>query len=232
MAEPCPKSRGVLATLLLALLVSPAAYAAPSDDPHATADIRRSLTLLNVVAEEYREGVVDGRVVLPLEYQEAKTFLDEAQARLRTAAPAAEGGGSEESRVVFRAPRSIAKASSTAAWCCRSNTKRPRPSSTKRRRAYGRRRRQPRARRRRRLSRPAPASRRKRRSIRCVPTWTSFAPPSCSRPVSPKRSTRPPRRRPTADARCSPTTVRPVTANTPTGAGRTPSAPRQPRQTP
>jgi high-affinity iron transporter len=91
MAEPCPKSRGVLATLLLALLVSPAAYAAPSDDPHATADIRRSLTLLNVVAEEYREGVVDGRVVLPLEYQEAKTFLDEAQARLRTAAPAAEG---------------------------------------------------------------------------------------------------------------------------------------------
>jgi high-affinity iron transporter len=60
-----------------------------ADDPRATADVRRALTLLNVVAEEYREGVVDGRVVLPVEYGEAKTFLDEAQDRLRGTAPTA-----------------------------------------------------------------------------------------------------------------------------------------------
>jgi hypothetical protein len=40
------------------------------------ADVRRSLTLLNVVGEEYREGVVDGQVVLPIEYEEARNFLE------------------------------------------------------------------------------------------------------------------------------------------------------------
>ncbi|MGH7785917.1 MAG: c-type cytochrome, partial [Candidatus Binatia bacterium] len=51
------------------------------------ADIRRALTLLNVVGEEYREGVVDGQIVLPVEYDEALAFLTEAEARLRSAAP-------------------------------------------------------------------------------------------------------------------------------------------------
>jgi high-affinity iron transporter len=70
--------------LLLGAL-APAARAAGSADPQRTADIRRVLTLLNVVGEEYREGVADGAVVLPVEYDEARMFLDEAQSRLKTA---------------------------------------------------------------------------------------------------------------------------------------------------
>src|SRR5262245_45086728 len=90
MAALCLGVRGCatwLALIALALAAPPRAAAA--DDALATADLRRALTLLNVVAEEYREGVVDGSVVLPVEYEEAKAFLDEAQARVRGAAPAA-----------------------------------------------------------------------------------------------------------------------------------------------
>ncbi len=50
--------------------------------PERVSDVRRALTLISVVAEEYREGVVDGQVVLPVEYEEARTFLDEAEHRL------------------------------------------------------------------------------------------------------------------------------------------------------
>lgn len=88
MALPRAVSGALVAGVLIATLVPPL-YGATPDDPHATADIRRTLTLLNVVGEEYREGVVDGRVVLPIEYEEARTFLAEAQSRLRGAAPAA-----------------------------------------------------------------------------------------------------------------------------------------------
>ncbi len=56
-----------------------AARAAVVTTAPAAADIRRALTLLNVVGEEYREGVVDGQVVLPIEYGEASAFLDEAR---------------------------------------------------------------------------------------------------------------------------------------------------------
>src|SRR6266481_1561901 len=72
---------------ILVAVLGAASGRAIADDSPATADIHRALTLLNVVAEEYREGVVDGRIVLPVEYNEATTFLDEAQARLRGAAP-------------------------------------------------------------------------------------------------------------------------------------------------
>lgn len=67
-------------------LACAARAAVPTGAPGA-ADVRRSLTLLNVVGEEYREGVVDGQVVLPIEYQEALAFLEEAQGRLQGAAP-------------------------------------------------------------------------------------------------------------------------------------------------
>ena len=77
----------VLGGALLCLRVVPAPAAV--DPATTTADLQRALTLLNVVAEEYREGVVDGRVVLPVEYSEATTLLDEAQARVRAAAPGA-----------------------------------------------------------------------------------------------------------------------------------------------
>jgi high-affinity iron transporter len=76
----------VVVGALLWLRVAPIAAAI---DPAAAADVQRALTLLNVVAEEYREGVVDGRVVLPVEYGEATTLLEEAQARVRAAAPGA-----------------------------------------------------------------------------------------------------------------------------------------------
>jgi high-affinity iron transporter len=72
----------VLAACALLAGLSTAVPAAGTADPHAVADIGRALTLLNVVAEEYREGVVDGQVVLPIEYEEARLFLAEAQKRL------------------------------------------------------------------------------------------------------------------------------------------------------
>ncbi|MGD9764273.1 MAG: FTR1 family protein [Candidatus Binatia bacterium] len=68
------------------MLLLPAAATAAIEGPGAQ-DVRRALTLLNVAAEEYREGVVDGRVVNELEYAEARAFLDEAESRLRSAAP-------------------------------------------------------------------------------------------------------------------------------------------------
>lgn len=77
-------SRALCAAVLLLACSARGAVA----DPAATADVRRSLTLLNVVGEEYREGVVDGQVVLPVEYAEARTFLGEARDRLATAQPA------------------------------------------------------------------------------------------------------------------------------------------------
>jgi high-affinity iron transporter len=70
------------------LLLACSARAAIPDPSPAAADVRRSLTLLNVVGEEYREGVVDGQVVLPVEYEEARAFLEEAKGRLAGADPA------------------------------------------------------------------------------------------------------------------------------------------------
>ena len=93
--------RACAAWVWVAVIWPVAGLAAAPADARATADVRRALTLLNVVAEEYREGVVDGRVALPLEYEEAQTFLDEAQARLRGAAPAAAG----ETEAAFTAVR-------------------------------------------------------------------------------------------------------------------------------
>jgi high-affinity iron transporter len=50
--------------------------------PPATQDeVHRLLTLLAAVGEEYREGVHDGAVVRPLEFEEATTFLQDAQQR-------------------------------------------------------------------------------------------------------------------------------------------------------
>lgn len=67
---------------------TPSAAMVPGSSDAAT--VRRVLTLLNVVAEEYREGVVDGQIVLPIEYQEAHVFLREAEQRLE-ALPGVDG---------------------------------------------------------------------------------------------------------------------------------------------
>ena len=83
-----PFAFGPRALCAAVLLLACSAHAAVPDASPGTADVRRSLTLLNVVGEEYREGVVDGQVVLPVEYEEARAFLEEARGRLTSAAPA------------------------------------------------------------------------------------------------------------------------------------------------
>ena len=75
-------SIGVVVCWCLVGLTSVTGGAVPAVEPPHPADIRRVLTLLSVVAEEYRVGVVDGVVVVPVEYEEAKLFLDEAETRL------------------------------------------------------------------------------------------------------------------------------------------------------
>ena len=50
------------------------------------ADLRRTLTLLGAVAEEYREAVVDRQVVQPVELEEAGMFLEDAQRSAERAA--------------------------------------------------------------------------------------------------------------------------------------------------
>jgi high-affinity iron transporter len=73
-----------LAGLLCGVLLSTTAAAAvPEPDAATTDGIRRVLTLLNVAAEEYREGGGGGKIVLPVEYEEAQAFFDEAEQRLR-----------------------------------------------------------------------------------------------------------------------------------------------------
>lgn len=75
----------LLVVLALAGTAQAAAAAVPPTGAERGADVQRVLTLLNVVGEEYREGVIDGRVVQPIEYDEAGAFLDEAQRRLASA---------------------------------------------------------------------------------------------------------------------------------------------------
>ena len=75
----CTLSRqGLGLALLLALLVrvGPASAGVQPDG------VRRVLTLLDVVGEEYREGVRDGEAQRPIEYKEAQLFLNEAADRL------------------------------------------------------------------------------------------------------------------------------------------------------
>jgi high-affinity iron transporter len=79
------------ASTALVVRVAAAAPAVPDGSP-AAHDIRRALTLLNVTGEEYREGVVDGRVVIPEEYAQAQALLSEAESRLHDAAPDAAVG--------------------------------------------------------------------------------------------------------------------------------------------
>jgi high-affinity iron transporter len=72
----------IVSALALLLSAGAAMAAVPPADEETTASVRRVLTLLSVVGEEYREGVVDGEVVRPVEYEEARVFLEEARTRL------------------------------------------------------------------------------------------------------------------------------------------------------
>lgn len=72
-----------LVLVLLAGSLSTTWAAAPADET----SVRRVMALLSVVVEEYREGVQEGAVVQPIEYEEALVFLDEASGRTREALP-------------------------------------------------------------------------------------------------------------------------------------------------
>lgn len=75
----------VLVGFLVAVILRPVAtFAAVPDDAAAHA-LKRVLTLLNVTSGEYREGVVDGEIVLQIEYDEARAFAQEAEQRLQGA---------------------------------------------------------------------------------------------------------------------------------------------------
>ncbi|HVO26961.1 MAG TPA: FTR1 family protein [Candidatus Margulisiibacteriota bacterium] len=80
---------GRCATALLVFVAAARVQAAPS--PATEEEVQRLLTLLSAVGEEYREGVRDGTVLRPLEYEEATTFLQDAQQRFATVAAAMPG---------------------------------------------------------------------------------------------------------------------------------------------
>lgn len=93
------RRRRTIAWLLLACLgpaVGSATVEATAGGEERAREVRRVLTLLGAAGEEYREGVVDGEIVAPVEYEEARLFLDEAEGRLRDVLPAgaADLGGS------------------------------------------------------------------------------------------------------------------------------------------
>ena len=72
-------------TLALGLLAwSEVSAAAPAGSDE---QVQRLLTLLAAVGEEYREGVQDGTVVRPLEFEEATTFLQDARQRFAAVLP-------------------------------------------------------------------------------------------------------------------------------------------------
>jgi high-affinity iron transporter len=81
MKRPLP----VLLVVLLLHVPAASGVAAPAPGTGQGGDIQRVLTLLNVAGEEYREGLIDGRVVQPIEYEEAGMFLEEAERRLAAA---------------------------------------------------------------------------------------------------------------------------------------------------
>ncbi len=62
--------------VLLSLFVFSTVAAADSESPTG-----KILTLLGAAGEEYREGVEAGRIVRPIEYEEAKAFVEDARGR-------------------------------------------------------------------------------------------------------------------------------------------------------
>jgi high-affinity iron transporter len=77
------------AAALLIVVAAPPSLAAAA--PATEDEVQRLLTLLSAVGEEYREGVQDGVVVRPVEYDEATAFLQDAQQRFVTVAASMAG---------------------------------------------------------------------------------------------------------------------------------------------
>jgi len=79
LAHTSAAGRLILGAIVAALAVTRATMAPAVVAARTESDVRRVLTLLAAVGEEYREGVQDGAVVRPIEWEEAKGFLDEAR---------------------------------------------------------------------------------------------------------------------------------------------------------
>ncbi len=95
--------------VLSVLLLRSVAVAAARPEGREAGEVRRVLTLLNAVAEEYREAVADGAVVLPAEYDAARLFLEESEQRLHVAmeldaAPFAPAFASVRAALAAKAP--------------------------------------------------------------------------------------------------------------------------------
>jgi len=76
-----------VAALLAVLALLAGSGASAAAPPESEEQVHRLLTLLAAVGEEYREGVRDGTIVQPLEFEEATTFLHDAQQRFAAALP-------------------------------------------------------------------------------------------------------------------------------------------------
>ncbi len=77
----------LIAAALLFLVASPSESPAQTADPTAAA--RRLAATAELAAQEYRIGVVHGRIVAPAEVEEARLFLSEARRSAATLPPAA-----------------------------------------------------------------------------------------------------------------------------------------------
>lgn len=92
MAKPSAPSSNrcrlmaLTAVLAFAASVSPAPAVGASDD-----GVRRVLTLLSATADDYREGIHDGVLARPIEWEEAKAFLQDARAAWEQIAPQFQG---------------------------------------------------------------------------------------------------------------------------------------------
>lgn len=109
MARARKWHRVVPVVVLSALLSRTVAAGASGAEDAPAGEVRRVLILLNAVAEEYREGVADGAVVLPAEYDAARLFLDESEQRLQAvaeldAAPFAPAFATVRAALAERAP--------------------------------------------------------------------------------------------------------------------------------
>ena len=72
---------GFKATLLAVLLLSQVTWTpkiAQATNQETIDRTRKIVMMLNIAAKEFEEGVVDGEIVVPPEYEESKVFLEQA----------------------------------------------------------------------------------------------------------------------------------------------------------
>jgi high-affinity iron transporter len=102
-----PRRMSRLAAPLLAMTLLAAAPARAAVPAGVQDGVHRLLTLLAAVGEEYREGVRDGAIVRPLEFEEATTFLQDAQQQFESVAAALPKGEADLSPLFADATAAI-----------------------------------------------------------------------------------------------------------------------------